>query len=206
MMVKVLLYGYATGVFSSRKIGASCMRTWPFGCWAAGNFPRTARSATSAHCTCRSCAVVRAGGQLARECGLVKLGTMAVDGTKIKANASRHKAMSYGRMREAEAELEAQIEALLERAKATDEAEERAGTGHPAEIERREARLAGIGGTRTAGAAPARGGHRSAGAATTTTASRRARTASPRAGATSASSACPRTRPRRTSPTRTAAS
>ncbi len=55
--------------------------------------------------------------------GLVKLGTVAIDGTKIKANASRHKAMSYERMQQAEAELKAQIDALLERAKRTDEAE-----------------------------------------------------------------------------------
>ena len=54
--------------------------------------------------------------KLARECGLVKLGTIAVDGTKIKANASRHKAMSYERMQKAEAELKAQIDALLARA------------------------------------------------------------------------------------------
>lgn len=61
--------------------------------------------------------------RLAREMGLVKLGAIAVDGTKIKANASRHKAMSYERMLKAEAELKAQIKALLDRAKAADEAE-----------------------------------------------------------------------------------
>jgi hypothetical protein len=58
--------------------------------------------------------------RLAREMGLVKLGTIAVDGTKVKANASRHKAMSYGHMLKAEADLKAQITALLDKARATD--------------------------------------------------------------------------------------
>ena len=60
--------------------------------------------------------------RLTREMGLVKLGTAAIDGTKIKANASRHKAMSYGRMQIAEAELKAQIADLIKKAAATDEA------------------------------------------------------------------------------------
>ena len=83
--------------------------------------------------------------RLAREMGLVKLGTIAVDGTKVKANASRHKAMSYGHMRKAEAELKAQIEALLKRAQQADEAEKNEPElDIPAEIERREQRLAAI--------------------------------------------------------------
>lgn len=83
--------------------------------------------------------------QLARECGLVKLGTIAVDGTKIKANASRHKAMSYQRMREEQAALEAQIQALLDRAQAVDRAErDEPELDVPAEIERRTSRLAMI--------------------------------------------------------------
>lgn len=61
--------------------------------------------------------------KLAREMGLVKLGTVAIDGTKVKDNASRHKAMSYERMKQVDAELKAQIDALLVRAKAADEAE-----------------------------------------------------------------------------------
>jgi hypothetical protein len=83
--------------------------------------------------------------RLAREMGLLKLGTVAIDGTKLKANASRHKAMSYERMKQAEAELKAQIDALLARAKATDEAEvNEPQLELPAEIERREQRLAAI--------------------------------------------------------------
>ena len=77
--------------------------------------------------------------------GLVKLGTVAIDGTKIKANASRHKAMSYERMRQAEAEVKAQIDALLERAKTTDAAEaDESELDIPAEIKRREVRLQAI--------------------------------------------------------------
>lgn len=61
--------------------------------------------------------------QLAREMGLVKLGISAVDGTRIKANASRHKAMSYGRMQSTQIELKAQIAVLLQKAASTDESE-----------------------------------------------------------------------------------
>jgi hypothetical protein len=83
--------------------------------------------------------------KLARECGLVKLGTIAIDGTKVKANASRHKAMSYARIVQAEAELKQQIADLLERARAADLAEANAPEQDlPAEIARREQRLAAI--------------------------------------------------------------
>jgi hypothetical protein len=83
--------------------------------------------------------------KLAKDCGWVKLGTVAVDGTKLKANASRHKAMSYGHMLKAEAELKAQIQSLLEKAKSTDEAEaHEPELDIPEEIKRREKRLATI--------------------------------------------------------------
>ena len=82
---------------------------------------------------------------LARECGLVKLGTVAVDGTELKANASHHKAMSYERMLEAEAKLEAQIDGLLSRARATDDLEKNEpDIDIPSEIQRRADRLAAI--------------------------------------------------------------
>lgn len=143
MMVKVLLYGYATGVFSSRKLAKRLHEDVAFRVLAAGNFP-----AHRTLCDFRALHLEELSGlfiqvvKLARECGLVKLGTIAVDGTKVKANASRHKAMSYKRMRKAEAELEAQIKALLERARQTDESEEgEAELDVPAEIARREARL-----------------------------------------------------------------
>ncbi|TDP79592.1 transposase [Aquabacterium commune] len=146
MMVKVLVYAYATGVFSSRKIERRLHEDLAFRMLAAGNFPRhrTICDFRAFHLKELSELFVQVV-KLAREMGLVKLGTVAIDGTKVKANASRHKAMSYERMKQAEVELKAQIDALLARAKATDDAE----ASEPeldllAEIERRETRLAAI--------------------------------------------------------------
>lgn len=146
MMVKVLVYAYATGVFSSRKIERRLHEDLAFRMLAAGNFPshRTICAFRAFHLKELSDLFVQVV-KLAREMGLVKLGTVAIDGTKIKANASRHKAMSYERMKQAEIELKSQIDALLARAKATDEAEaDEPELDLPAEIERREARLAAI--------------------------------------------------------------
>jgi transposase len=146
MMVKVLVYAYASGVFSSRKIARKLHEDVAFRVLAADNFPahRTIRDFRALHLvefTELFMQVVR----LAREMGLVKLGTIAVDGTKIKANASRHKAMSYGRMQSTELELKAQIAALLKRANSTDESEkDEPDLDIPAEIERRQVRLAAI--------------------------------------------------------------
>ncbi|OGB50884.1 MAG: transposase [Burkholderiales bacterium RIFOXYD12_FULL_59_19] len=146
MMVKVLVYAYATGVFSSRKIARKLHEDVAFRVLGADNFPahRTIRDFRALHLsefTELFTQVVR----LAREMGLVKLGTIAVDGTKIKANASRHKAMSYGRMQTTEMELKAQIAALVQKAKNTDEAEKNEPElDIPAEIERRQARLVAI--------------------------------------------------------------
>ncbi len=146
MMVKVLVYGYATGVFSSRKIARRLHEDVAFRVLAAGNFPahRTIRDFRAIHLEELAQLFVQVV-RLAREMGLVKLGTIAVDGTKVKANASRHKAMSYERMLQSERELKAQIDALMARAKAADEAEKNEPeVDLPAEIARREARLAAI--------------------------------------------------------------
>ncbi|OYV30178.1 MAG: IS5/IS1182 family transposase, partial [Thiomonas sp. 20-64-5] len=146
MMVKILVYGYATGVFSSRRIERRLHEDLAFRMLAAGNFPkhRTIRDFRALHLKEFSDLFVQVV-RLAREMGLVKLGTVAIDGTKVKANASRHKAMSYARMQQTEAELKRQIDALLARAKATDEAEaQEPELDIPAEIERREARLDAI--------------------------------------------------------------
>ena len=146
MMVKVLLYGYATGVFSSRKIARKLHEDVAFRVLAAGNFPahRTIRDFRAIHLQELSELFVQVV-RLAREMGLVKLGTIAVDGTKVSANASRHKAMSYERMQQIEGELKAQIDALLDRAKSTDAAEaDEPEVDIPAEIERREVRLKAI--------------------------------------------------------------
>ena len=146
MMVKVLVYGYATGVLSSRKIERRLHEDLAFRLLGAGNFPRhrTIRDFRALHLKELSELFVQVV-RLAREMGLVKLGTVAIDGTKLQANASRHKAMSYERMQQAEAELKAQIDALLERARSTDAAEaDEPEVELPAEIERREARLKAI--------------------------------------------------------------
>ena len=146
MMVKVLVHGYATGCFSSRKMERRLHEDLAFRMLGAGNFPkhRTIREFRALHLLELSDLFVQVV-KLAQEMGLVKLGTVAIDGTKIKANASRHKAMSYERMQQSEAELKAQIDALLERAKTTDAAEaDEPGLDIPAEIERRADRLKAI--------------------------------------------------------------
>jgi transposase len=146
MMVKVLVYGYATGVFSSRKIAKKLHEDVAFRLLGAGNFPkhRTICDFRALHLQELAALFVQVV-KLARECGLVKLGTIAVDGTKLKANASKHKAMSYGRMQAAEVELKAQIDALLARAAQADKSEaDEPEVDLPAEIARREQRLAAI--------------------------------------------------------------
>lgn len=151
MMVKVLLYAYATGVFSSRKIAAKLSEDVAFRLLAAGNRPagRTLRDFRAFHLKELGDLFVQVV-RLAKEMGLVKLGTIAVDGTKVKANASRHKAMSYGHMLKAEEELKAQIAALLKRAQSADEQEKREPElDVPAEIARRQDRLQAIQEART---------------------------------------------------------
>lgn len=152
MLVKVLVYGYATGVFSSRKMARKLFEDVAFRILGAGNFPshRTICDFRLRHLPELKELFVQVA-VLARELGLVKLGTIALDGTKIKANASRHKAMSYGRMKEQEQKLKQEIEALLERARIID-AQEDAYLGVdqaaeeqlPLELRRREERLAKI--------------------------------------------------------------
>jgi len=146
MMVKILIYGYSSGVFSSRKLAKKLHEDVAFRVLGAGNFPahRTLSDFRALHLAELAELFVQVV-KMARECGLVKMGTIAVDGTKMKANASRHKAMSYKRMQQAEEELNSEIKALLERAKATDEIERNEPElDIPAEITRREQRLAVI--------------------------------------------------------------
>jgi transposase len=146
MMVKILVYGYATGVFSSRKIARKLHEDVAFRVLGAGNFPahRTICDFRVLHLKELAALFVQVV-RLASECGLVKLGTIAIDGTKIKANASRHKAMSYRFMLKAELELKAEIERLLEKAKAVDEAERNEPElDIPAELTRRKDRLVAI--------------------------------------------------------------
>ena len=148
MLAKVLIYAYATGVFSSRKIAAKLVDDVALRLLAAGNRPdfRTINRFRQQHLETFSKLFVKVV-QLARKMGLVKLGTVALDGTKIKANASKHKAMSYQRMQEEEQRLEEEIQQLLEKAQQTDAAEdelhgpENSGDELPEELRRREQRL-----------------------------------------------------------------
>ena len=148
MMVTVLLYAYCTGTYSSRKIATKLIDSVAFRFLAAGNQPdfRTISEFRRRHGAALA-SLFTQGLRLCRQAGLVKLGRVAIDGTKIKANASKHKAMSYGRMRTQEAALEQEVRALLQHAEAADRDEDaRHGREHrgdewPAELARRETRL-----------------------------------------------------------------
>ena len=151
MMTALLLYGYAVGVISSRKIEKATYDDVAFRVLAAGEHPHF--TSVNEFRARHRVALATLFDQLLRECmsaGLVKLGHVAIDGTKMKANASKHKAMSYERMNKEEQRLKVEIEAYFERAAQVD-AEEDAlyGVGQqaedlPAELRRREDRLAKI--------------------------------------------------------------
>jgi transposase len=151
MMVTVLLYAYATGTFSSRRIARKLEEDVAYRVLAAGNFPahRTIADFRQQHLAAFEHVFVQVV-QIAREAGVVQLGALAVDGSKVKANASKHKAMSYGRMRQEEHRLREEIAALLAKAHAVDAAEDAEhgpdvrGDELPAELQRREQRLAKI--------------------------------------------------------------
>lgn len=150
LMLKVLLYGYATGVTSSRRIEERLA--------ADVNFMFLAGQARPDHKTIaefrrRHLATFEGlfldALRLCQAAGLAKLGRVAIDGTKLKANASKHKAMSYGRMAEREAALAAEVTAILDEAEAVDAAEDAQfgdarGDELPPELRRRETRLARI--------------------------------------------------------------
>ena len=125
MMVRVLLYGYATGVYSSRRIQTKTYEDVAFRFLSADEHPdhSTLAEFCKRHLTALGGLFMQAL-QLCAKAGLVKLGHVAIDGTKIKANASKHKAMSYGRMNEAEQRLKQEVEALLKQAEETDAAED----------------------------------------------------------------------------------
>ena len=126
MMVKVLLYGYATGTFSSRKLARKLEEDVAFRVLGAGNFPahRTIAEFRQRHLEEFQQLFIELV-RIAREAGVIRLGTVAVDGAKVRANASKHKAMSYGRMKEAEQRLRREIEELTEQAARVDAEEDR---------------------------------------------------------------------------------
>ena len=147
MMVRLLIYGYCIGVVSSRQIEKRTYEDVAFRYLSADEHPdhTTINEFRKRHLKALSGLFLQAL-QLCQAAGLVKMGHVALDGTKKQANASKHKAMSYGRMGEAEAKLKAEIEDLLQGAEAVDVAEdekERQGFSDklPKELARRESRL-----------------------------------------------------------------
>lgn len=151
LMTKLLLYGYARGVYSSRKLTRACAEDVAFRVLCAGSLPdfRTISDFRKRHLAALSGLFLQVL-LLCQKAGLVTLGHVAIDGTKIRANASKHKAMSYGRMQEEEQRLSTEIDHLLARSAEEDAAEDaRYGTDKrgdelPGELAHRQSRLAKI--------------------------------------------------------------
>ena len=148
MMVKVLLYGYCVGVASSRRIAQRLHEDIAFRVLAANNTPdfRTISDFRKDHLAALTGLFLQVLA-FCQRAGLVKLGHVALDGTKVRANASRHKAMSYRRMKEKEEQLATEVAELLRRAQEVDEEEDRRygqdkrGDELPEELAFREGRL-----------------------------------------------------------------
>jgi len=147
MMVRLLVYGYCTGVVASRQIEKRTYEDVAFRYLSADEHPdhTTINEFRKRHLKALEGLFLQVL-KLCQAAGLIKMGHVAIDGTKKQANASKHKAMSYGRMEEAEEKLRAQVKELLERAEAVDAAEdEKERQGHsdklPAELAKRESRL-----------------------------------------------------------------
>src|SRR5580692_4169499 len=148
MMTKILLYGYCVGVFSSRRIERKLTEDVGFRILAAGNEPdfRTISDFRKLHLAALQ-GLFDQLLQIALRAGTMKLGQVMIDGSKVKAKASKHKAMSYGRMQKEEKRLKEEVRRLLKQAEATDGEEDarygRDGKGDelPAELARRETGL-----------------------------------------------------------------
>ena len=147
MMTKILIYGYCVGVFSSRRMQKKLTEDVGFRVLAAGNEPdfRTISDFRKLHLGALQ-GLFDQVLQIALQAGAMKLGRVVLDGSKVKANASKHKAMSYGRMQEEEKRLKEEVKRLLEQAEAADAEEDarygrdRRGDELPAELARRETR------------------------------------------------------------------
>jgi len=145
MLAALLLYGYATGTHSSRKIEQACYDSVAYRYIAANTHPDH-----DTLCAFRRRFLPELQGlfvqvlSIARQMKLLKLGTIALDGTKLHANASRHNALSHGRASALEEQLKREVAELLRRAEAVDKAEEKLPLDIPAELARREDRLAAI--------------------------------------------------------------
>jgi transposase len=151
LMVKLLVYGYCTGKPSSRKIEKATYEEVPYRVLAANQHPdHDSLAAFRQQHLAALAGLFTQVLALCQRAGLVQLGHVALDGTKVLANASKHKAMSYGRMGEAERKLEVEVAALLAQAQQADAAEDaqygqgRRGDELPAELTRRTSRLAKI--------------------------------------------------------------
>ena len=148
MMTKVLIYAYSQGVYSSRKIEKRLHEDVAFRVVAAGNTPdfKAISEFRRRHLSAFKDLFVKVL-QLCQQAGMVTLGHVAIDGTKIKAYASKHKAMSYGRMKEEEARLKAEIQELTQKAEQVDQREDerygsdKRGDELPQELAFRESRL-----------------------------------------------------------------
>jgi transposase len=148
MMVALLLYAYTQGVYASRRIARGCEERLDIMAVTGLQRPdfRTISDFRKRHLEALAALFVQVL-RLCRRAGLVKLGHVALDGTKLKANASKHKAMSYGRMRSAEAALAAEVQGWLAKAEAADAAEDaelgpdRRGDELPAWVADQQARL-----------------------------------------------------------------
>jgi transposase len=150
LLVCLLLYSYAVGVYSSRKIAKACERNLAFLAIVGDDRPdfRTISDFRKGHLGAFADVFIQVL-RLAAELGMVGLGNLAFDGSKFQGNASRHKAMSYGYMKKEEQRLQAEIKALLQQAQDTDSEEDaalgsRRGDELPTELQRREQRLATI--------------------------------------------------------------
>jgi transposase len=150
MMTCLLLYSYCVGVFSSRKIAQACERSLAFLAIVGTERPdfRTISLFRKNHLDAFADVFVQVL-RLAAAAGLVRLGVIAIDGTKVQGNASRHKAMSYGYMTKEVVQLRAEIDALLKQAQDVDAQDDavlgaRRGDELPEELRRREDRLAVI--------------------------------------------------------------
>jgi transposase len=125
MMTALLLYGYCQGIYSSRRIARACLERVDFMAIVGTDAPdfRTVNKFRKRHLEALG-GLFRQVLRLCRKAGMVRMGHVALDGTKMRANASRHKAMSYGRMKKAEAELERQVAEWFENAEAIDQYED----------------------------------------------------------------------------------
>src|SRR6266849_6275457 len=126
LMTALLLHGYASGVYSSRRIAKAAVERADFMMIVAGDAPdfRTLSEFRRRHLKALAALFVQVL-KLAEKAGLVKLGHVALDGTKIRANASKHKAMSYERMKKRQAELQAEVDRWLKAAEAADAQEDK---------------------------------------------------------------------------------